>query len=133
MEKVKGYINANDRLARFLGIEVVDIGPGTASARMHLKEEHTNSLGMAHGGTLFTLADLAFAAACNSHGNIALGVQASIHFHQPVSTGMLTAVATELSGEGRMASYLVEVRDESAKLVASFQGLAYRKKDPLPC
>ncbi len=133
MEKVKGYINANDRLARFLGIEIVDIGPGTATARMTLAEEHTNSLGMAHGGTLLTLADLAFAAACNSHGNVALGVQVSIHYHRPVSSGVLTAVARELTQGGRMASYMVEVRDESANLVASFQGLAYRKKEPLPC
>lgn len=133
MEKVKGYINANDRLARFLGIEIVDIGPGRATARMTLADEHTNSLGMAHGGTLFALADLAFAAACNSYGRVALGVQASIHFHRPVATGLLTAEARELSQGGRMASYLVEVRDESANLVASFQGLAYRKKDLLEC
>lgn len=133
MEKVREYINANDRLARFLGIEIVAIGPGTATARMRMGEDHTNSLGMAHGGTLFTLADLAFAAACNSHGNVALGVQASIHYHRPVASGILTAEARELTQGGRMASYLVEVRDESANLVASFQGLAYRKKEPLPC
>ena len=133
VEKVKCYINDNDRLARYLGIEITEIGPGTATARMTMAEEHTNSLGMAHGGTLFALADLAFAAACNSHGNLALGVQASIHYHRPVSSGVLTAVARELSQGGRMASYLVEVHDESDSLVASFQGLAYRKKESIPC
>ncbi len=133
MNNVKSYINANDCLARHLGIKIIAVGPGTATARMTLAEIHANSLGMAHGGTLFALADLAFAAASNSYGNVALGVQADIHFHRPVSSGVLTAVARELSKGGRLASYLVEVRDETDNLVATFQGLVYRKKDVLPC
>jgi acyl-CoA thioesterase len=133
VEKVRCYINGNDRLARHLGIEIIAIDRGTATAKMTLAPEHTNSLGMAHGGSLFALADLALAAASNSHGSMALGVQASIHFHRPVSSGMLTATARELSQSGRLASYLVEVRDASDNLVASFQGLVYRKKDSLPC
>ncbi|HDQ41194.1 MAG TPA: PaaI family thioesterase [Desulfonatronum sp.] len=133
MEKIQRYINENDQLARHLGIEVTAIGPGTATARMRLSREHVNSLGMAHGGTLFTLADMAFAAASNSYGSVALGVQASIHYHRPVSAGMVTATARELAKGGRLASYLVEVRDESNDLVASFQGLVYRKKDAIAC
>lgn len=133
MEKIRHYINANDQLARHLGIEITSIGPGTATARMMLAKEHLNSLGMAHGGTLFTLADMAFAAASNSHGSVALGVQASIHYHRPVSRGTVTATAREISRGGRLASYLVEVRDESGELAASFQGLVYRKKDVIAC
>lgn len=133
MENIQRYINENDQLARHLGIKVTAIGPGTATARMNLSKEHSNSLGMAHGGTLFALADMAFAAASNSHGSVALGVQASIHYHRPVNEGQLTATAHELSKGGRLASYLVEVRDESGELVASFQGLVYRKKDVIAC
>lgn len=133
MQKVQQYINENDQLARHLGIEITAIGPGAATARMRLSREHVNSLGMAHGGTLFTLADMAFAAASNSYGSVALGVQASIHYHRPVSSGMLTATARELSRGGRLASYLVEVRDESGELAASFHGLVYRKKELLAC
>ncbi len=133
MQKVQQYINENDQLARHLGIEITAIGPGAATARMRLSREHVNSLGMAHGGTLFTLADMAFAAASNSYGSVALGVQASIHYHRPVSSGMLTATARELSRGGRLASYLVEVRDESDELAASFHGLVYRKKELLAC
>lgn len=133
MEKIQEYINDNDQLAEHLGIRIMSIGPGRATARMTLAREHCNSLGMAHGGTLFTLADLAFAAASNSYGSVALGVQASIHFHRPVSDGDLTAIAREISRGGRLASYLVEVRDESGSLVASFQGMVYRKKDLIPC
>ncbi|GAB6061073.1 PaaI family thioesterase [Desulfonatronum parangueonense] len=133
MEKVQCYINENDRLARHLGIEIVAVGVGTATARMVLAQEHVNSLGMAHGATLFALADLAFAAASNSHGTVALGVQASMHYHQPVSSGTLLATARELSRSRRLASYLVEVRDASDNLVASMQAMAYRKKEDLPC
>lgn len=132
-EKVQKYINENDQLAKHLGIQITAIGPGTASARMVLAREHVNSLGMAHGGTLFTLADMAFAAASNSHGSVALGVQASIHYHRPVSQGVLTATAQEISQGGRLASYLVEVRNESGELTASFQGMVYRKKDVIAC
>ncbi|SDB59119.1 acyl-CoA thioesterase [Desulfonatronum thiosulfatophilum] len=133
MEKIQSYINDNDRLARHLGIEIVAVGLGTATARMELAEEHTNSLGMAHGATLFALADLAFAAASNSHGSVAVGVQAGIHFHHSVSSGTLTATAKEVSRSRRLASYLVEVRDASDNLVATFQAMAYRKKEVLSC
>lgn len=133
MENVQCYINENDQLARHLGIEITAIGPGTATARMVLSREHVNSLGMAHGGTLFTLADMAFAAASNSHGSVALGIQANIHYHRPVRSGVLTAMGCELSKGGRLASYLVEVRDQAGELVASFQGLVYRKKETIGC
>lgn len=133
MENIQRYINDNDQLARLLGIEITAIGPGVATARMVLAKKHVNSLGMAHGGTLFTLADMAFAAASNSHGSVALGVQASIHYHRPVSEGELTATAREISKGNRLASYLVEVQDKDGRLAASFQGLVYRKKDPIAC
>lgn len=133
MEKIQQYINENDQLAKHLGIRITAIGPGSATARMTLCAEHCNSLGMAHGGTLFTLADLAFAAASNAHGSVALGVQANIHYHRSVSKGALTATAREVFKGGRLASYLVEVRDDSETLVASFQGMVYRKKDAIAC
>jgi acyl-CoA thioesterase len=133
MENIRAYINTNDQLARHLGIEITAIGPGSATARMDLAGQHVNSLGMAHGGTLFTLADMAFAAASNAHGSVALGIQASIHYHRPVSSGQLTATARELSAGGRLASYLVEVHDQEGNLAASFHGMVYRKKDALPC
>ena len=62
MEKVRQLLS-KDRYARHSGIELVDVGPGTATVRMRIVDEHRNGVGMVHGGAIFTLADFAFAAA----------------------------------------------------------------------
>ncbi|MEZ4526779.1 MAG: hotdog fold thioesterase [Desulfobacterales bacterium] len=116
-----------DRFARHTGIELLEISPGRAKARMEIREDHKNGMGVAHGGAIFTLADLVFAAASNSHGIPALAVNVSISYLKKVSDGILTAEAAEISLNPKLASYTVEVRDENRELVAIFQGMVYRK------
>jgi acyl-CoA thioesterase len=91
-----------------------------------------NGLGTVHGGAIFTLADFAFAAACNSHGTVAVALNVSITFMKAATTGTLWADAREVSKNFKVGSYAVEVKDDQGELVAQFQGLAYRKKDKLP-
>ncbi len=67
MEHISTAVD-NDRFAEHTGIELVEVSKGYARAEMKVEEKHLNGLGLAHGGAIFTLADLAFAAACNSHG-----------------------------------------------------------------
>ncbi len=131
MEQIKKFFQEHDLLARYLGMELVEVGKGSAVARMEIKEEHLNGVRTIHGGALFSLADFAFAAACNSHGNIAVAIQASISFIRAVSTGMLTAVATEVSAEKALGNYEVKITDEKGDLVAIFHGVAYRKRESL--
>ena len=120
-----------DRFARLCGMELVDVSPGFARVRMPITEAHLNGADIAHGGAIFALADFAFAAASNSHGTVALGINVSISYLKAAKGGMLMAEAKEISRNPRLASYTVEVRDDDSALVAIFQGMVYRKPDPL--
>ncbi len=121
----------NDRFAEMIGVEIVEHGAGTAKARLELREEHLNSAGTAHGGLIFSLADAVFSVASNSHGTLAMAINVSISFFKAVREGTLTADGREISFNPRLATYLIEVRDETGDLVASFQGTVYRKRDLL--
>lgn len=116
-----------DRFARMLGIELLEAANGHARARMPLRDDHLNGLDIVHGGAIFSLADLVFAGACNSHGYMAVALSASIHFIKAATTGTLHAEASELSRGGRVATYQVRITDDANTLIATFQGMAYRK------
>jgi len=122
----------NDRFAKQCGIELVSVEPGRACTRMTVVPEHLNGVGIVQGGAIFTLADFAFAAASNSYGTVAVAINVSISFLKATSSGVLVAEAKETSRNPRLGTYTVDVRDESGDLVATFQGMVYRKKDPLP-
>ena len=74
-----------DKFALLAGVELLEVGNGYAKARMEVKPEHLNGGGVCQGGALFTLADLAFAAATNSHARLTFSIDSSIHFFRSVS------------------------------------------------
>ena len=119
----------NDAYASHLGIELLAIEAGYARARMPVKAFHGNMHGMVHGGAMFSLADFVFQAASNSHGVLAVAVQASITFLQAPRTKILYAEASEVSRTRRLATYSIRVTEEGDKLVAMFQGTVYRMPD----
>jgi len=123
---------SNDRFAKQCGIDLVSVEPGRACTRMRVSPGHLNGVGIVQGGAIFTLADFAFAAASNSHGTVAVAINVSISFLKATSSGILVAEAKETSKNSKLGTYTVDVRDESGDLVATFQGMVYRKKDPLP-
>lgn len=123
---------ARDRFAEHVGLELIEVGTGTAKVRMPVRPEHLNGVGVVHGGAIFALADFAFAAASNSHGTIALGINVSITYMKATRGGVLTATAKELSRNPKLGTYQVDITDDAGERVAVFQGLVYRKKDPLP-
>ena len=131
MEEIKRCLK-NDRFAERTNVELLTVSPGQATAKMVLQPHHLNGLGSAQGGAIFTLADYAFAAAANSHGTVAVAINVSITFMKAVATGTLWAEAREVSKNFKIGAYIVEVKDDQGELVATFQGLAYRKKDKLP-
>ena len=131
MEQIADFFRERDRFAQHCDIELLEVGEGRALARMSLTERHLNGVGTAHGGAIFTLADLAFAAACNSHGTLAMAVNVSISYLKAVRVGTLTATAEELSCGARLGTYTVRITDAAGDLVAIFQGMAYRKKERL--
>lgn len=131
MEQLREFFK-KDQLAAALGIELVDYAPGAATVRMTVREQHYNGVNIVHGGALFTLADFAFAVASNSHGTVAVAINAGIAFMKAVTSGTLTARAEEVSCGKTLATYLVRITDEQGSAVAQFQGTVYRKGEPLP-
>ena len=131
LEQILDFFRRRDRFAAHCDVELVEVQAGRAVTRMVLAERHLNGVGTAHGGAIFTLADLAFAAACNSHGTLAVAINVSISYVKAAVRGTLTAVAEEESCHPRLGSYKVRVTDESGDVVAIFQGMAYRKKERL--
>ncbi len=121
-----------DKFAERANIELLSVSPGYARAKMTLHPHHQNGYGTVQGGAIFTLADLAFAAASNSHGTVAVAVNVSITFMKAGRSGTLWAEARELSRNFKLGSYTVEVKDDAGEMVALFQGLAYRKSEKIP-
>src|SRR6187402_2885335 len=101
---------AEDRASQALGMEIVEVRPGRATLRMPVREDMVNGHDIGHGGLTFTLADSAFAFACNSHNRRTVAAGAEIRFRAPTHLGdVLTATATERSREGRSGVYDVVV------------------------
>jgi acyl-CoA thioesterase len=122
----------NDRFCmETVGIELLEIGPGQARARLAIRPEHLNGLGIIQGGAIFTLADLALAAASNSHGTAAVLINANIAYVKGISEGVLYAEAREESLHSKLATYVIRVTDEAGDLIASMQATVYRKRESL--
>ena len=130
MESVERYFK-NDRFAERANIYLLAVSPGQARAKMTLHPHHLNGYGTVQGGAIFTLADFAFAAACNSHGNVAVAINVSISFMKAATTGTLWAEARERSRNFKLGSYTVEVKDDQGDLIAIFQGMVYRKSEKI--
>jgi len=120
-----------DKLAQYLGIELLEVTEGGATSRMKVKDEHLNGINTVHGGAIFTLADFTFAVAANSHGNVTVAINANISFMKAAFSGTLTANAVEVSINPKLATYTVNVTDDDGNLIAIFQGMAYRKRDKI--
>lgn len=125
-----GSAAENDAFARLAGIELIEARLGYAKARMAIGPQHLNGLGGVHGGAIFTLADYAFAAACNCDAPPTVAINANISFLKGVTQGTLYAEAQEATMKERLGSYIVQVTNEAGEVVATFQGLTYRKRTP---
>ncbi|GAA1674436.1 hydroxyphenylacetyl-CoA thioesterase PaaI [Fodinicola feengrottensis] len=114
---------ADDRASAGLGIELVEVTAGRAAARMTITSAMVNGHGIAHGGFVFTLADTAFACACNSYGPVAVAAGADITFVAPAREGdVLTATAQERVTYGRSGVYDVTVVRVDGDVIAEFRG-----------
>ncbi len=126
-------INAHiqkDRFADFMGAKVEIVKPGHSRVTMTVTDDMTNFHGTTHGGVVFSLGDMAFAAAGNSHGQVAVALNVSICFLNPSHVGdVLVAEAKEAHLGGRTGLYDIVVYEKtSGKLIAKSHDLVYRKK-----
>jgi acyl-CoA thioesterase len=123
----------HDLFAKGMGAEIVELEKGYTKTRFTVEKKHLNGVGIAQGGTLFTLADFAFAVASNSSGRVAVSISSQISFMRPSPTGtVLTAEAREIARSGHLSHCEVNIRNEKDQLVATFHGTGYIKDIPFP-
>ena len=127
MEKYKEFFKA-DRFAANAGVELLEVKPGFAKARMLVTKEHLNAGGVCQGGALFTLADLAFAAVANSHDQLTLSINANITFFRSAKEGYVYAEATEVFNHHRIPFIEVRITDEMGELIGMMTSSGYRKQ-----
>ncbi|NUQ11579.1 MAG: hydroxyphenylacetyl-CoA thioesterase PaaI [Gemmatimonadaceae bacterium] len=118
---------ARDAFSRWLGIEVLEVAPRRCTCRLTVRDDMVNGFGVAHGGIAFSLADSAFAFACNTGGSVTVSIENSVTYPAPVRVGdVLTAVAAEEATSTRLGYYRAEVTNQRGEVVALFRGTAFR-------
>ena len=132
MDDLAGYCREHDQFAAANGIELIEVGKGSARARMSIAQRQLNSVGTVHGGALFSLAATTFFAAVNSTGRLAMGTNMSITCVKAVSEGTLSAEAVQVARSRKLAHGDVRITDAKGDLVALFHGTAYVKGDAFP-
>ena len=132
MDKAEAQAQKNfflhDEFARQNGIEIVEIAEGYARTQVRIEPRHLNAGGYVQGGVLFTLADLAFAAATNSHGTLTVTSSANITFVRGATGGIITAQAQELVNHHHLPFCEVCIIDDKSNLLAIFTASGYRKE-----
>ena len=127
MSEIKN-ITQKDSFAKLLGIKILSIGEGTATAEMTITKDHLNGAGTTHGGAIFSLGDTVFAAASISREGLAMAINVSISFFKATTKGKLIGIAEEVSLHKKLATYIVKIFDETSNIIALFQGTVYRKE-----
>jgi len=129
-QKINEYIQC-DPFARFLGANVEVLKPGHSRVTLTITDDMVNFHGITHGGVIFALGDMAFAAASNSSGQTAVALNVAINFLKATNSGdRIVAEAEEQTASGPIALYDITIRDDrTGELVAKSQDLVYRKKE----
>jgi acyl-CoA thioesterase len=126
-DKVRDAMLADDAASRMLGMQVVEVAPGHAVVAMTVRADMLNGFAICHGGLIATLADSAFAFACNARNALTVASGFGIDILKSAKLGdVLTATAEETSLAGRTGLYDVAVRNQHDDLIAMFRGRSYR-------
>jgi acyl-CoA thioesterase len=125
--QVAGKVMMGDLFSQWLGIEIIEIKEGYSKLKMTVRREMVNGLGIVHGGIAFSLADSAFAFACNNRNNLSVALDASINFIKPIHVGnVLTAESKELHNGRSTGLYHITITDQNENIVALFKGTCFR-------
>ena len=127
--RVREAMLKDDHATGHMGIEIAEVGPGSATATMTVQRWMLNGHATCHGGFISTLADSAFAFACNAYNEITVASGFDISFVAPALEGdVLTAVCSEQNKTARTGVYDVEVRNQAQQRIALFRGRSYTMK-----
>ena len=125
--QVVTHMMEHDLFSQWLGIEVLEIKDGYSKIKMTVRNEMINGFGFVHGGIAFSLADSAFAFACNNRNVLSVALDTSINFIKPVHVGdVLTAEAKELHNGKSTGLYHITITNQNDHIIALFKGLCYR-------
>ena len=125
--KVVDKMMDHDAFSQWMGVEVLDIKEGYSKIKMTIREEMVNGFGIVHGGLPFSLADSAFAFACNNRNNLSVALDVTITFTKAVNVGdELTAEAKEVHNGRSTGVYLITVTNQKNEQVALFKGTCFR-------
>lgn len=125
--EVVAHMMQHDLFSQWLGIEVIEIREGYSKIKMTVREEMINGFGIVHGGIAFSLADSAFAFACNNRNVLSVALDTSINFLKPVHPGdILTAEAKELHNGKSTGLYHISISNQKDHIVAVFKGTCFR-------
>ena len=124
---VVDHMMKHDLFSQWLGIEVLLVKEGYSKIKMTVREEMINGFGIVHGGIAFSLADSAFAFACNNRNNLSVALDTSINFVKPVHIGdELTAEAVEIHNGKSTGLYHITISNQNKHTIALFKGLCFR-------
>jgi acyl-CoA thioesterase len=128
-DQVRDAMLADDQATQWMGIEVSEIGPGTCTCTMTIGKHMLNGHGIAHGGLIATLADSAFAFACNAYNEVTVASGFDVNLLASAKQGdVLTARAVEISKSGRTGVYDIDVMNQHGERIAVFRGRSYTMK-----
>ncbi len=117
----------DDLFSQWLEIKVLEIKEGYSKINMTIRKEMVNGFGIAHGGIAFSLADSAFAFACNNRNNLSVALDTAINFTKPVHVGdQLTAEAKEIHNGKSTGLYHISITNQANHVVAFFKGTCFR-------
>ena len=126
-KQVVDHMMLQDKFSQWLGIELLEIREGYSRIRMTMREEMINGFGIAHGGIAFSLADSAFAFACNNRNRLSVALDTSINFLKPLHPGdVMTAEAKELHNGRTTGLYHITITNQQDQVVAVFKGTCFR-------
>ncbi len=130
--RVRDSLWAGDQASQALGMRIVEVAPGRAVMAMTVRADMLNGHAICHGGLIATLADSAFAFACNSYNELTVASGFAIDLLAPARLGdVLTATCTELSKSGRTGVYDSDVRNQRGERVAAFRGRSHTARGKL--
>lgn len=125
--EVVSHMLQHDLFSQWLGIEMLDVKEGYSKIKMTVRAEMINGFGIVHGGIAFSLADSAFAFACNNRNNLSVALDTSINFVKPVHVGdILTAEAKEMHNGRTTGLYHITIINQNNHTVALFKGTCFR-------
>lgn len=124
---VVAYMMEHDNFSQWMQVQVIEVREGYSKISIEIRKEMVNGLGIVHGGITFSLADSAFAFACNSRNNLSVALDVTISFTKAVSIGdVLTAEAKEIHNGRSTGVYLITIINQKNKQVALFKGTCFR-------